>query len=160
MWLQVVKGGLEMFFIGRFEHNLDDKSRLMIPTKLRENLNGKLYMTLGVGKCIELYPEETYLNRIAINRNRVNNLSKEGLGFNRVLFSYSTECKLDGQGRVLLTKEIRKVTSVDKEVIIIGNDDHIEIWNKFRYEQMELEYLENFDSNAEIISTYSNRGDE
>lgn len=148
-----------MLFIGRFEHNLDDKSRLMIPTKLRNGLSGKLYMTLGLGRCIYLYSEDRFLE-ISRQRSKLNDLTKEGLGFKRVFFSNTVECFLDKQGRILITKELLKIVSISKETIIIGNDDHVEIWDKNRYEQVELEYLENYDSYAETIARRMSYEDE
>ena len=148
-----------MLFIGRYEHNLDEKSRLMMPTKLRDKLNGTLYMTYGLGRCIYLYTEEMFM-KICNQRSKINDLSKEGLGFKRVFFSNSVDCKLDNQGRILISKDLQKRVSIVKETIIIGNDDHIEIWDKNRYEQMELEYLENYDSYAETLSRRLDYGEE
>lgn len=147
-----------MLFIGRYEHNLDEKSRLMLPTKLREKLSGTLYMTLGLGRCIYLYNEETFLN-ICKERSKLNDLSKEELGFKRVFFSNSVDCNLDKQGRILITKDLQRVCSINKEVIIIGNDDHVEIWDKVRYEQVELEYLDNYESYAETAARRLQNGE-
>ncbi len=147
-----------MFFVGRHEHSLDDKSRLMLPQKLRNNLNGKLYMTLGLDKCINLYTETAY-NKIANARSLLNDLQKEDRGFMRLFFSSSQECEMDKQGRILLPKNLQKIASITKDVVVIGNNDHIEIWDKNRYEQVELAQLESFESDAQIIGSRSIKED-
>ena len=119
-----------MYFVGRHEHSLDDKSRLMLPTRLRDQLKGQLYVTLGLDKCINLYTNG---------------------GFMRIFFSTSQECEMDKQGRILLPRSLQKLASISKDVIIIGNNDHVEIWDKKNYEQVELDQLDLFEENAEKI---------
>ncbi len=147
-----------MLFFGRYEHSIDEKSRLMLPTKLREKLPGTLYMTYGLGKCIYLYPEETFME-ICKDRSKLNDLSKEELGFKRVFFSNTSECNLDKQGRILITKNLMEKVGITKDVVIAGNEDHIEIWDKERYEQAESEYLDNFEAYAEAISQKMERNE-
>ncbi len=139
-----------MYFFGRHDHSLDEKSRLMLPTRLRDQLKGQLYMTIGLDKCINLYTSEAFM-KIANQRASLNDLSKEERGFMRTFFSNSIECEMDKQGRILLPKNLQKSAFISKDVVVIGNNDHIEIWDKEHYEQVELEQLENFETNAQII---------
>ena len=139
-----------MYFFGRHEHSLDDKSRLMLPTRLRDQLKGQLFMTLGLGKCINLYTFEAFM-KIAEERASLNDLSSEERGFMRVFFSSSIECEMDKQGRILLPKSLQKIVGIKKDVIVIGNNDHVEIWDKEYYEQVELKQLDLYEINAENI---------
>lgn len=139
-----------MYFVGRHEHSLDDKSRLMLPTRLRDQLKGQLYVTLGLDKCINLYTNDAFM-KIAEQRSSLNDLSKEERGFMRIFFSTSQECEMDKQGRILLPRSLQKLASISKDVIIIGNNDHVEIWDKKNYEQVELDQLDLFEENAEKI---------
>ncbi len=145
-------------FFGRYERNIDEKNRLMFPSKMQSKLEGTLYMTLGINRCISLYTEEDF-EAISKLYSRATDLSKEGLGFKRAFFSNVYECKLDNQGRILMSKELMKITLIKKETIIIGNEDHVEIWDKQSYEQMESVNLENYDSYAEAISLRRSRED-
>ena len=139
-----------MYFFGRHDHSLDEKSRLMLPTRLRDQLKGQLYMTLGLGRCINLYTYEAFM-KIADQRASLNDLAKEERGFMRTFFSSSMECEMDKQGRILLPKNLQKLAFISKDVVVIGNNDHVEIWDRDRYEQVELEQLERFEDDAQTI---------
>ena len=89
--------------------------------------------------------------KIASQRASLNDLAKQERGFMRTFFSNSIECEMDKQGRILLPKSLQKLASISKDVVVIGNNDHVEIWDKDRYEQVELEQLDNFEDNAQVI---------
>lgn len=139
-----------MYFFGRHDHSLDDKSRLMLPTRLRDQLSGQLFMTLGLDRCINLYTYEAFM-QIAKQRASLNDLAKQERSFMRTFFSSSIECEMDKQGRILLPKNLQKLVSISKDVVVIGNNDHIEIWDREHYEQVELEQLERFEDDAQTI---------
>lgn len=157
MCMKVVKGFNSMAFFGSYQHNLDDKSRVMIPTKLREGLTTKVYATLGYRRCIYIYTEERFAEicKLVSSPSR---FTREVMGFQNTFFSKVDECSLDKQGRILINKNLLKIVSIEKEVVIVGSNDHIEIWDRSHREQVEEEYLENYDSNFEI--TFSKRDHE
>ncbi len=153
MWLFVEEsGGKYMFFIGTYNHNLDEKNRVILPSKLRERdkLGKKVYITLGLDKCLALYPEETFI-QIASKLSQASSLQDDNRGYKRTFFSNSYECEIDGHGRIQLSRELCDKCSIKKDVVIIGVDDHVEIWDKVQYQSMSDINDSNYETNASKI---------
>ena len=151
MWLEMEQSGGEiMFFIGTYSHNLDDKSRLILPSKLREKLGGTVYVSLGLDKCLAVYPEEVF-EQMAKQLSTVSSLNAENRSYKRIFFSSSYQCDVDKQGRIQLTKDSLEKCNIKKDVMIIGVEDHIEIWDKEKFYQMEEENEAAYESNAAKI---------
>ncbi len=141
-----------MVFFGTYYHSLDDKSRLMIPTKLREGLTEKVYLTLGLNNYICLYTSDKY-DEISKIFNTRHKLPEGVFSISRAFFGNTDECVLDKQGRVLINKNLLRFAKLDKDVVIIGNNDHIEIWDKNLYEQEEQKALEKYEQSFEKLFT-------
>ena len=141
-----------MFFIGTYNHSLDEKNRVILPSKLRERdkLGKKVYITLGLDKCLALYPEETFY-QIATNLSRASSLQDDNRGYKRTFFSNSYECEIDGHGRIQLARELCDKCSIKKDVVIIGVDDHVEIWDKTQYQSVSEINDSNYEANASKI---------
>ena len=97
-------GGNTMFFIGTYNHSLDEKSRVIMPSKLREQLGARVYINLGLDKCLAVYPVETFENIVAKMSSQNSNDPKVRF-FKRTFFASSYLCEIDKQGRIQLTKE-------------------------------------------------------
>ena len=82
------KWGRVMFFIGTYNHNLDEKNRVTLPSKLREKLGPTVYITLGLDKCLAIYPEETFV-QIASNLSKASSLENDNRGYKRTFFANS-----------------------------------------------------------------------
>lgn len=136
-----------MFFIGTYNHSLDEKSRVILPSKLREKLGGTVYITLGLDKCLAVYPEETF-EAIASRLSKISDYQSDNRGYKRTFFSNSYQCDVDKQGRIQLTKDSLDKCFIKKDVVIMGVDDHVEIWDKEHYEEMSRINDENYESNA------------
>lgn len=139
-----------MFFIGKYFHNIDEKGRLILPSKLRDKFGSVVYCTLGLEKCLALYPEEGFMH-IVKQLQELSYLQKDKRDYKRTFFSNSCECEIDKQGRILLPKDGLNKTYIQKEVIIVGVDDHVEIWDKTRYEEIEKTNDDNYEENASNI---------
>lgn len=136
-----------MFFFGTYNHNLDDKSRLTLPSKLREKLGGTVYITLGLDKCLYIYPEETF-NKLAEELSKYSDFNQDTRGYKRTFFSNSYPCDVDKQGRIQLTKESIEKVFIKKDCVVIGVSDHVEIWDKDMFNKMSSEGEDNYESNA------------
>lgn len=139
-----------MFFIGTYNHNLDEKNRVTLPSKLREKLGSTIYITLGLDKCLAIYPEETYME-IATTLSKASSLHDDNRGYKRTFFANSYECDIDKQGRIQLAKELCEKCFIKKEIVIIGVDDHVEVWDKESFKQMSEENDKNYETNASRI---------
>ena len=155
LWSHVErKGDWIMFFIGTYNHSLDEKNRVILPSKLRDKLcdkdNPTIYVTLGLDKCIAIYPAETY-EAIASRLSKASSLEGDNRGYKRTFFSNSYDITVDRQGRVPLSKELCAKCSVKRDVVIIGVDDHVEIWDRDLYAAMSEQNDENYESYASRI---------
>lgn len=147
----VVRSGEEwgdnMFFIGTYNHNLDEKNRVILPSRLREKLGTTVYITLGLDKCLAVYPEETFV-QIASTLSKASSLHDDNRNYKRTFFANSYECDTDKQGRIQLSKELCEKCFIKKDVVIIGVDDHVEIWDREQFKLVSQTNDENYESNA------------
>ncbi|WP_425446979.1 division/cell wall cluster transcriptional repressor MraZ [Dethiothermospora halolimnae] len=115
-------------FIGEYYHSLDKKGRVIIPSKLRDELGEVFVMTKGLDNCLFVYPLEEWKN-FEDKLKKLPLTSKNARAFVRFFFSGATECSLDKQGRVLIPSNLRKHSYLEKEAVIIGVSNRLEIWD-------------------------------
>ena len=121
-------------FIGEYNHVMDTKGRLSIPSKLREDLGETFIVTKGLDNCLFVYP----LGEWNVLENKLKQLpmtNREARAFVRFFFAGATECELDKQGRVRIPNNLREHALLNKEAIIIGVATRIEIWSKEQWEK-------------------------
>lgn len=119
-------------FLGRHEHNLDDKGRLAIPSRFRESLRDGVVLTRGIDRCIAAYPRDAW-DALATQVNRLPMTDPHARQFRRMVFAEAVDLKLDGQGRVLVPGGLRGYAGIDRETMIIGVHASIEIWSPDRW---------------------------
>lgn len=119
-------------FIGEYDHSIDQKGRVIVPSKFREGLGIKFIVTKGLDNCLFAYPQ----NEWSLLEEKLKTLpltSKEARTFVRFFFSGATECEVDKQGRILLPSNLREHAALDKDVVVIGVSTRVEIWSKERW---------------------------
>ena len=137
-------------YFGSFTHNLDDKGRLMIPRKMREELGYKVYIMKGFEGSLSLYNEERYqklveeFSRLSFNQSKVRD-------YLRLQFASTYEMEVDKLGRVQIPTALLTKYGISKEVLVLGIGDHIEVWDKAKYEEYENGIRDEFESIAEEI---------
>ena len=137
-------------YFGSFAHNLDDKGRLMIPRKMREELGYKVYIMKGFEGSLSLYNEERYqklveeFSRLSFNQSKVRD-------YLRLQFASTYEMEVDKLGRVQIPTALLTKYNISKEVLVLGIGDHIEVWDKAKYEEYENGIKDEFESIAENI---------
>ena len=120
--------------IGEYEHSLDSKGRLIMPSKLREDLGEKFIVTKGLDGCLFAFSKlewsnfEQKLRTLPIS-------NKDARNFSRFFFAGAIECEIDKQGRFLITSNLREFANLEKDVIIVGMDSRLEIWSKEKWQQ-------------------------
>ncbi len=123
---------------GKYRHTLDAKSRLFVPSKLREELGDSFYMAKSLtDPCLTLYPEEEW-QRLLAHYREIPPARARGL---RVFFSNVTKCDVDKQGRFLLPEPFRVYAGIEQEAMFLGQATRAEIWAVDRYEEEEAKYL-------------------
>src|SRR5258706_13684316 len=124
-------------FQGHSNINIDEKGRIIIPSKFRRHImpeaNNQLNVTLGRDKCIWLFPSyewETVLQTL----NNVNPYTKDEVAMKRQMLFYADELIIDSQHRILIPQELLQMVGIKKEVLLLGQLERIELWNPEAYE--------------------------
>lgn len=122
------KWGIYMF-MGEYHHSIDDKGRLIIPAKFRSELGDKFIITRGIESCLFAYPEKRW-EEIVHKLESLPFTKKDARNFTRFFLSGATVAEFDKQGRVNITSPLINYASIEKECIIIGTGDRLEIWSE------------------------------
>ena len=118
--------------IGEYEHSLDVKGRVIMPAKLREDMGEKLILTKGLDGCLFGFSQNEWAN-FEEKLKTLPLTNKNARDFVRFFLSGATECEMDKQGRFLVASNLREYASMDKEVVVIGVGNRIELWNKEKW---------------------------
>lgn len=114
-------------FIGEYHHTIDEKKRLIIPTKFRNDLGKEFIITRGIDKCLYVYSKSSW-DEITNKLQALPFTRKNAREFNRFFLSGATLAELDKSGRVLLTSPQISYANITKECVIVGVGERIEIW--------------------------------
>ena len=140
--LYLESGGSGMF-MGEYHHNIDSKGRLIIPAKVRDNLGEMFILTRGLDQCLFGYPVSEW----SVIEDKLKGLpltKKDARAFTRFFFSGATESEIDKQGRVNIPSPLMQYAKLDKECVILGVSNRIEIWSKAIWEEYFSESEESF----------------
>ncbi|KAF1303241.1 division/cell wall cluster transcriptional repressor MraZ [Enterococcus saccharolyticus] len=137
-------------FMGEFQHSIDAKGRLIVPSKLREKLGEKFVVTRGLDGCLFGYPL-TEWEKLEEKLNEMPLAKKDARTFVRFFYSAATECEIDKQGRINIPNTLRNHAGLQKSCVIIGVSNRIEIWDEGRWTEFSTEAEENFDEIAESM---------
>ena len=122
--------------IGEYEHSLDSKGRLIMPAKLREDIGEKFIITKGLDGCLFAFSIQEWQNfEQKLRSLPISN--KDARAFSRFFFAGAIDCEIDKQGRFLISSNLREFAELTKEVVIIGMDSRIEIWNKEKWQKCD-----------------------
>ena len=117
-----------IMFMGEYRHTLDDKGRITLPSKIRFELGEYFIVTRGLDNCLYVYSKDSWDNIIDKYRELPN--TKDARNFMRFFLSGATENNADKQGRLNISQSLIKYASLNKNCIIIGVNDHLEIWSE------------------------------
>ena len=141
-------------FIGEYHHTIDEKGRVIIPVKFREELGNNFIVTRGIENCLFVYPLENW----AKITNKLNSLpftQKDARTFNRFFLSGATEVELDRQGRINLPTPLIQHANLLKDCVIIGTGDRMEIWSQESWENFFNSTKDSMSDIAENLFTES-----
>lgn len=134
--------------MGEFQHNIDAKGRIIIPAKLREDLGAKFVITRGLDGCVFGYPLDNW-EKIQEKLKQLPLAKKEARAFTRFFYSAAAEVEIDKQGRINVPSTLVDYANLEKECLVLGVSDRIEIWSKTRWESVSSEIEESFEEIAE-----------
>jgi protein mraZ len=117
-----------MMFLGTYEPKLDDKGRVILPARFREDMEGGVVLTRGQEHCIYAFPAQEF-EQMTVELRRAPLSSKQARDYIRVLLSGAYKEVPDKQGRITLPPDLRKYAGLDRELTVIGAGSRAEIWN-------------------------------
>ena len=137
-------------FIGEFHHTIDDKGRIIIPSKFREKLGNQFIITRGIDNCLFVYSYDDWMNIT----NKLSSLpftKRDARVFNRFFLSGATDVELDKQGRVNISSPLISYANLTKDCVIIGTGDRLEIWAKESWDNFFNSTKDNMSDIAENL---------
>ena len=136
-------------FMGEYNHTVDAKGRLIVPSKFRELLGDEFVVTKGLDGCLFVYPNEEWQNIEEKFRN-IPLTTKDARKFSRFFFAGAATCEVDKQGRILIPPVLREFADLQKDVVSVGVLNRIEIWSKDRW--LDTNTYEDMDEIAEHMA--------
>ncbi len=140
-------------FMGEYKHNVDVKGRMIVPAKFREGLGDSFVVTRGLDKCLFAYP----LDEWKVIEEKLKQLpltKKDARAFTRFFFSGAIECEIDKQGRINIPQNLRNYADLEKECVVIGVSERVEIWANDKWKEYVEDSEESFAEIAENLMDF------
>jgi len=149
------KWGINMLS-GEYRHNIDLKGRIIVPSKIREEMGGRIVITRGLDGCLFGYNEKTW-NSIMEKLNTLPFTKRDARNFTRFMTSGAITLEFDKQGRINIPNYLNEYAGLVRDIVIVGVINRIEIWSKDKWEEFmnnnveslsdisENLFMENFD---------------
>ncbi|HHW32317.1 MAG TPA: division/cell wall cluster transcriptional repressor MraZ [Clostridiaceae bacterium] len=140
-----------MLFCGEYQHTIDQKGRIIIPSRFREGLGDKFIITKGLDNCLFAYSQDEW-EGILSKLKSIPLTDKEGRAFVRFFVAGAMECEIDKQGRILIPQNLRDYAGLGKDAYILGAINRVEIWDKESWIAHSSDFNDNADKIAEKMS--------
>ncbi|MFL0246745.1 division/cell wall cluster transcriptional repressor MraZ [Candidatus Clostridium stratigraminis] len=137
-------------FIGEYQHAIDNKNRMIIPSKFRDEIGGTFVLTKGLDGCLYAYTMDEW-KLLEEKLKKLPLTSKDARAFVRFFFSGANEIDVDKQGRALIPQNLSEYASINKDIVSIGVSTRIEIWSKEKWEEYNNQNID-YDAIAEKMS--------
>ena len=137
-------------FMGEYHHSLDEKGRIIIPKNYREELGESFIVTRGLENCLFVYAMSEW-NKIVEKLKKLPFTKKDARNFTRFFLSGATIVELDKQGRINIASPLMNYASLEKDCVVVGVNDRIEIWSKDKWENFFHENQDNLSDIAENL---------
>lgn len=132
-------------FMSEYNHTVDTKGRLIVPSKFRDQLGDEFVVTKGMDGCLFVYANEDW-NAFEQKLTSLPLINKEARKFARFFLAGAAQVEVDKQGRILLPSNLRDFAGLEKDVVLVGVGSRIEIWSRENWESMDA------DSNMDDIA--------
>ncbi|MFA9375141.1 MAG: division/cell wall cluster transcriptional repressor MraZ [Lachnotalea sp.] len=119
-------------FMGEYNHTIDIKGRLIVPSKFREILGDEFVVTKGLDGCLFVYPNEEW-QTFEEKLKTLPLTNKNARQFSRFFLAGAATCEVDKQGRILIPSVLREFAELEKDVVLVGVLSRIEIWSKSKW---------------------------
>jgi MraZ protein len=138
-------------FLGQFQHNLDEKGRLMIPARYRELLAAGAYITQGFDKCL-MVMTDVHFQEVYERINAMNMADPDARLLRRLILSNAYSVEIDRVGRILVPQNLRQVMGLDGEAIVAGQGEYFEVWAPADWNK-QMDQLQEIETNNQRFAT-------
>jgi MraZ protein len=138
-------------FLGQFQHNLDEKGRLMIPARYRELLAAGAFITQGFDRCL-MVMTDSYFAQVYDRINSMNLADPTARLLRRLILSNAYSVEVDKVGRILVPGNLRQVIALNSEAIVAGQGDYFEVWNPADWDA-QMNQLQDIETNNQRFAT-------
>lgn len=139
-------------FIGEYLHSVDDKKRLSVPAKFRKELGKKAVVTLGLNKCLSVYPVKEW-RVFAQKLSKLSMGKSDDRGFSRAMLSGAFEVEIDSIGRILIPDALKEYAGLREKVVLTGVYDRVEVWEEGAWKTYKQEMISGADRMAEELGS-------
>lgn len=137
-------------FIGEYQHSIDPKKRLALPSKFRKELGKQVVVTRGLDKCLFIYPLKTWKD-LAEKLGTLPMGESTTRSFVRLMLAGAVDSDVDSQGRILLPEYLKEYAGLAKSVVVAGLFNRLEIWDEKKWKSYRSKAEENTDEVAEQL---------
>jgi MraZ protein len=154
MWgIMEYSGATWKMLLGEYEHTIDDKNRLTVPARFRQALEAGVVLTRGLEACVYAYPAAEWRSLVESRLAQLDPLSRESRSLERFFFAGATEVNPDRQGRVMLPPPLIEHAGLQREVVVAGVRDRLEIWDRAAWREQLKEVRESAEHVAERLAS-------
>ena len=140
-------GKEENMLIGEYQHTIDPKKRLSLPSKFRKELGKTVIITRGLDQCLFIYAPSAW-KKLTEKFNELSLGSTDTRGFNRFMLSGASDVEVDGAGRVLIPEYLKEFAGLKSDVVVAGIGNRVEVWDRSRWD----EYTQRIEGQANAIA--------
>jgi MraZ protein len=115
-------------FLGEYQHNVDEKGRIVMPAKFRARLESGAVVTKGQERCLYVFPQDRWADEVA-KVSRLPRTNRRNRDYARAFFGGASDLQMDKQGRLPIPQPLRTFAGLDKDVVVVGVSDRLEIWD-------------------------------
>lgn len=137
-------------FMGEYSHSIDAKGRLILPAKFREELGASFVVTRGLEGCLSVYTMDAWTG-FAAAMQKYTTAKVNVRAFKRFVFGSAAEVECDRQGRILIPGNLREFAHLEKDVIVLGTGDKVEIWSKAIFDEYNAKTVPEMEDIAETL---------
>jgi len=149
--VHLLKGIIAQMFLGQFQHNLDEKGRLMIPARYRELLAAGAFITQGFDRCL-MVMTDAYFAQVYDRINSMNLADPTARLLRRLILSNAYPVEVDKVGRILVPGNLGQVIALNGEAIVAGQGDYFEVWNPADWNE-QMDQLQDIETNNQRFAT-------
>ena len=137
-------------FMGEYQHTIDDKGRIIVPSRFREALADGFVITKGLDKCLFIYPR-TEWDTLTEQLRQLPFTKSDARAFMRFFFSGATDSLCDSQGRTGIPSSLREYAGLGRDAVVIGVGSRIELWSQKEWDRFQETAEENYEDLAEKL---------